>query len=113
MSPLRIPAMLPVISATLPRGKVPSRDLRWIDADWFGSALDTLHKRGVRYISFFGGETLLHPAECDGDHHSTPYQPTFQQAVVQFFEGQWRLRGCMRLPQNLSFSTEKAKTSGR
>jgi pimeloyl-ACP methyl ester carboxylesterase len=34
-------------------------------------------------------------AECDGDHHSTPYQPTFQQAVVQFFEGQWRLHACV------------------
>lgn len=32
------------------------------------------------------------PAQCDGDHHSTPYQPTFQQAVIQFFEEQWRLR---------------------
>ena len=31
-------------------------------------------------------------AECEGDHHSTPYQPTFQQAVVQFFQEQWRLR---------------------
>jgi len=30
--------------------------------------------------------------ECDGDHHSAPYQPTFQQAVVQFFEEQWRQR---------------------
>jgi pimeloyl-ACP methyl ester carboxylesterase len=39
-------------------------------------------------------------AECEGDHHSTPYQPTFQQAVVQFFEEQWRLRGCVRTPQN-------------
>ena len=38
-------------------------------------------------------------AECDGDHHSTPYQPTFQQAVVEFFEGQWRMRGCVRPPQ--------------
>jgi pimeloyl-ACP methyl ester carboxylesterase len=35
-------------------------------------------------------------AECEGDHHSTPYQLTFQQAVVQFFEGQWRLRGCVQ-----------------
>jgi hypothetical protein len=26
------------------RGKVASRDLRWIDADQFGSALDILHK---------------------------------------------------------------------
>jgi pimeloyl-ACP methyl ester carboxylesterase len=39
-------------------------------------------------------------AECEGDHHSTPYQPTFQQAVVDFFEGQWRLRGCVPTPQN-------------
>jgi pimeloyl-ACP methyl ester carboxylesterase len=31
-------------------------------------------------------------AECEGDHHSTPYQPTFQHAVVQFFQEQWRLR---------------------
>jgi pimeloyl-ACP methyl ester carboxylesterase len=38
-------------------------------------------------------------AECDGDHHSTPYQPTFQQIIVQFFEGQWRLRGSVRPPQ--------------
>ena len=40
------------------RSKVASHDLRWIDADQFGHALDILHKRGVRYISFFGGETL-------------------------------------------------------
>ena len=47
------------------RGKVASRDLRWIDADQFGRALDILHKRGVRYVSFFGGETLLHPRLAD------------------------------------------------
>jgi len=35
--------------------------LRWIDADKFGGALDILYKRDVRYVSFFGGETLLHP----------------------------------------------------
>jgi pimeloyl-ACP methyl ester carboxylesterase len=35
-------------------------------------------------------------AQCDGDHNSTPYEPTFQQAVVQFFEGQWRLREGVR-----------------
>ncbi|MBV8709255.1 MAG: alpha/beta fold hydrolase [Acidobacteriaceae bacterium] len=38
--------------------------------------------------------------ECEGDHSSTPYEPTFQQAVVQFFEEQWRLRGCVTTPQN-------------
>jgi pimeloyl-ACP methyl ester carboxylesterase len=30
--------------------------------------------------------------QCDGDHHSSPYDPTFQQAAVQFFTEQWRLR---------------------
>ena len=33
-----------------------------------------------------------HAGECEGDHNSTPYEPTFQQAVVRFFERQWRLR---------------------
>jgi MoaA/NifB/PqqE/SkfB family radical SAM enzyme len=39
--------------------------LRWIDASQFHRALDILHQRGVRYISFFGGETLLHPRLAD------------------------------------------------
>jgi pimeloyl-ACP methyl ester carboxylesterase len=34
--------------------------------------------------------------QCEGDHHSTPYEPSFHQAVVQFFQEQWRLRGLMR-----------------
>jgi MoaA/NifB/PqqE/SkfB family radical SAM enzyme len=42
------------------RGKVGSANLRWIDADQFGRALDILRKRDIRYISFFGGEPLLH-----------------------------------------------------
>jgi 2-iminoacetate synthase ThiH len=32
------------------RGKVASRDLRWIDADQFDRPLDILYKRGVRYV---------------------------------------------------------------
>lgn len=39
-------------------------------------------------------------AECEGDHDSTPYQPTFQKAIVRFFEEQWRLRGCVRTPED-------------
>ncbi len=42
-------------------GKVPKSDLRWIDADQFNRALHILHQRGIRYLSFFGGEPLLHP----------------------------------------------------
>jgi pimeloyl-ACP methyl ester carboxylesterase len=30
---------------------------------------------------------------CDGDHHTTPWQPSFQEAVVNFFTEQWRARG--------------------
>ena len=31
-------------------------------------------------------------AACEGDHHSTPYEPTFHQRVVAFFQEQWRHR---------------------
>jgi pimeloyl-ACP methyl ester carboxylesterase len=30
---------------------------------------------------------------CDGDHHSSPWYPSFQEAVVTFFTEQWRARG--------------------
>jgi MoaA/NifB/PqqE/SkfB family radical SAM enzyme len=43
------------------RGKVPAKQLRWIDVDQFDRALAILHQRDIRYISFFGGEPLLHP----------------------------------------------------
>ena len=47
------------------RGKVGARNLRWIDADQFGRALDILRTRDIRYISFFGGEPLLHSRLAD------------------------------------------------
>jgi len=31
-------------------------------------------------------------AACEGDHHSTPYEPTFHQQVITFFKEQWRRR---------------------
>lgn len=34
---------------------------RYIDPDAFARALPILHKRGVRYLAFQGGEPLLHP----------------------------------------------------
>ena len=42
------------------RGKVGARNLRYIDAGQFARALDILYRRDVRYVSFFGGEPLLH-----------------------------------------------------
>src|SRR5437879_8948267 len=47
------------------RGKVGASNLRWIDADKFGRSLDILRKRDIRYISFFGGEPLLHSRLAD------------------------------------------------
>jgi hypothetical protein len=32
-----------------------------MDIKRFNSALEILHGRGIRYVSFFGGEPLLHP----------------------------------------------------
>jgi pimeloyl-ACP methyl ester carboxylesterase len=34
-------------------------------------------------------------ASCDGDHHTTPWYPSFQQAVINFFAEQWSARGAM------------------
>src|SRR5579864_9478838 len=42
-------------------GKVARKDLRWLDANRLDSALEILYRRGIRYVSFFGGEPLLHP----------------------------------------------------
>lgn len=33
-----------------------------------------------------------HQAACEGDHHSTPYEPTFHQQVIEFLKAQWRRR---------------------
>ena len=38
------------------------RDRRWIDPAAFARALPILHRRGIRYLNFQGGEPLLHPA---------------------------------------------------
>jgi len=46
-------------------GKIGRKDLRWIDAGQFGAALEILHGRGIRYVSFMGGEPLLHPRLAD------------------------------------------------
>jgi MoaA/NifB/PqqE/SkfB family radical SAM enzyme len=47
------------------RGKVSRSHLRWIDADKFACALEILRARNVRYVSFFGGEPLLHSRIAD------------------------------------------------
>lgn len=44
------------------KGKIAHTDLRWMDASRLNAALEILYGRGIRYVSFFGGEPLLHPA---------------------------------------------------
>lgn len=39
--------------------------LRWIDVEPFDKALAILGQRHIRYVSFFGGEPLLHPRLAD------------------------------------------------
>ncbi|MBV8051432.1 MAG: radical SAM protein [Acidobacteriaceae bacterium] len=46
-------------------GKIQRKDLRWIDASKLEKALQILESRHIRYVSFFGGEPLLHPNICD------------------------------------------------
>ncbi len=37
------------------------KDRRWVDRDRLTEAMTILHRRGVRYINYQGGEPLLHP----------------------------------------------------
>lgn len=46
-------------------GRVQRKDLRWINAEQFNAALQILYDKGIRYVSFFGGEPLLHPHLID------------------------------------------------
>ena len=41
------------------------KDRRWLDRERFIEALPILHRRGVRYVNFQGGEPLLHPKVKD------------------------------------------------
>ena len=47
------------------RDKDVVTERRFIDRAGFGGAMHILHRRGVRYMTFQGGEPLLHP-EIDG-----------------------------------------------
>jgi MoaA/NifB/PqqE/SkfB family radical SAM enzyme len=43
------------------RSKAHSQPRAWIDAKRFVAALPLLHRRGIRHLTFQGGEPLLHP----------------------------------------------------
>lgn len=50
---------------------------------------DLANQQVARLVSAFPN---ARSAVCDGDHHSTPWHPSFQQAVASFFVEQWRIR---------------------
>src|SRR5262245_51427831 len=53
------------------------KDKRWIDRTNFARALPILYRRGIRYVSFQGGEPLLHPqiAGLVADEHANGMRP--------------------------------------
>ncbi len=53
------------------------KDKQWIDRAKFAEALPILHRRGIRYLNFQGGEPLLHP-DIEGlvaDTHAAGIRP--------------------------------------
>ena len=47
------------------RDKTLIQDYIWMDPEKLYTAIDILYDRGVRYLSFLGGEPTLHPKLCD------------------------------------------------
>jgi pimeloyl-ACP methyl ester carboxylesterase len=98
----RVTGADPKVLAAVIRGAVvptwPTEELRKIEVPVLilNGKADTANQKIDRLLQEI---PTARSAQCDGDHHSTPYQPTFQQAVAQFFEGQWWLRACVRTPQ--------------
>lgn len=42
-------------------GKIARKDLRWIEASHLNTALEILHCRGIRYVSFSVGSLFFTP----------------------------------------------------
>jgi MoaA/NifB/PqqE/SkfB family radical SAM enzyme len=59
------------------RDKEIVTEKRWIDRAAFARALPILHRRGIRYLNFQGGEPLLHPeiARLVADTHGAGVRP--------------------------------------
>jgi pimeloyl-ACP methyl ester carboxylesterase len=85
----------PKVLAAVIRGAVapmwPAEPLRTIDVPVLilNGKSDAANQKVSRLL---GEIPTARFAACEGDHHSTPYQPTFHQAVVTFFQEQWRQR---------------------
>ncbi|MFQ5955018.1 MAG: radical SAM protein [Kiloniellales bacterium] len=80
------------------KDKILVNDWIWIDYDDTLAALDILYDRGVRYLTFSGGEPLLHPRLLD----------MVAYAVAKGMRPSIITNGSPLTPRNL----EKLKTSG-
>jgi hypothetical protein len=85
----------PIVLAAVIRGAIAE-----------GVSVETLHKVNVPMLILNGRADVANQkidrlltaiptarfAACEGDHYSTPFQPTFHQAVIEFLEQQWQRR---------------------
>jgi pimeloyl-ACP methyl ester carboxylesterase len=91
----RVTGADPKVLAAVIRGAVapmwPAEPLRTIDVPVLilNGRSDAANQKVARLLEEIPTARF---AACEGDHHSTPYEPTFHQAVVAFFEEQWRHR---------------------
>ena len=66
-----------------------------------------------KVVGFLKGIPTARFAQCGGDHLSTPFEPTFHRAVVEFFREQWRLRAAPRRLASLAPGFRPAPPSPR
>jgi pimeloyl-ACP methyl ester carboxylesterase len=91
----RVSGADPKVLAAVIRGAVapmwPAETLRTIDVPVLilNGKSDAANQKVARLLEEIPTARF---AACEGDHHSTPYQPTFHQAVVTFFHEQRRQR---------------------
>jgi pimeloyl-ACP methyl ester carboxylesterase len=91
----RVSGADPKVLAAVIRGAVapmwPAETLRTIDVPVLilNGKSDAANQKVARLL---GEIPTARFAACEGDHHSTPYQPTFHQSVIAFFREQWRQR---------------------
>lgn len=83
----------PKVLAAVIRGAVastlPAEGLRSIDVPVLilNGKADAANQKVEQLLSVIPDSRS---AWCEGDHHSTPFEPTFQNAVIEFLSEQWR-----------------------
>jgi len=91
----RVSGADPKVLAAVIRGAVapmwPAEPLRTIDVPVLilNGRSDAANQKVALLLGEIPGARF---AACEGDHHSTPHQPTFHKTVVAFLQEQWRRR---------------------